>query len=109
MAGTVVDTAVISSSFQFEEPKLQTLLDAPTAELVKEFLTGLTLKAQEFDDAKADKLRADVELENTVRSNETRVKGLKSSVTKGLKEVEELRRTLSTQGESIPFYIEEMR
>lgn len=98
MAGTVLDTAVIASSFEFEEPKLQALLDAPTVELVKEFLTSLTLKAQEFDDVKAEKLRADVELENTVRSNETRVKSLKTSVNKGLKDVEELRRSLSAQG-----------
>ena len=98
MVGTVVDTAAIASSFAYEEPKLQSLLDAPTAELVKEFLVSLTNKAQEFDDAKADKLRSDVELENTVRSNESKTKAMKSTVNKGLKEIEELRKNLSAQG-----------
>jgi len=99
-AGTAVDTAAISSSFVFEEPKLQTLLDAPTTDLVREFLVSLTVKAQEFDDAKAEKLRSDVELENTLRNNESRVKSLKASANKNLKEIEELRKSLSVQGRS---------
>lgn len=97
-AATVVDTAAISSSFSFEEPKLQTLLDAPTIELVREFLISLTSKAQEFDDAKADKLRTDVELENTLRNNESRVKSLKTANNKNSKEIEELRKSLNEQG-----------
>jgi len=99
-AGTAVDTAAISSSFLFEEPKLQTLLDAPTTDLVREFLVSLTAKAQEFDDAKAEKLRTDVELESTLRNNETRVKSLKTSANKNLKEIEDLRKSLSAQGRS---------
>lgn len=98
-AGSVVDTAVIAACFAVEESQVHTLLDAPTAELVRDFLSSLTLKAQEFDDIKAEKLRSDVELENTVRSNESRVKGLKTSVSKGLREVEELRKQLNEQGE----------
>jgi len=99
-AGTAVDTAAISSSFAFEEPKVQTLLDAPTTDLVREFLVSLTAKAQEFDAAKAEKLRTDVELENTLRNNETRVKSLKAASNKNLKEIEELRKSLSVQGRS---------
>ena len=100
-AGTAVDTAAISSSFAYDEPKLNVLLDAPTVDLVRDFLVSLTVKAQEFDEAKAEKLRTDVELENTVRNHETRVKSLKSSVNKGLKEIEELRKDLSVQGETV--------
>ena len=97
-AGAVVDTLVIASSFDVEEAKLQVLLDSPTAELVKDFLANLTVKAEEFDETRAEKLRKDVELENTVRSNESKVKALKASVNKGLKEIEDLRRDVSTQG-----------
>jgi len=104
-AGPVLDTAVIASSFEIEEPKIQSLLDAPTAELVRDFLISLTVKAEEFDEAKAEKLRKDVELENTLRSNESRVKTLKTSVNKGLKEIEDLRRTISTQGEQRRLYL----
>lgn len=97
-AATVVDIGAISSSFGFEEPKLQTILDAPTADLVREFLVSLTTKAQEFDDAKAEKLRTDVELENTLRNNESRTKSLKAANNKSLKEIEELRKSLNAQG-----------
>lgn len=103
MAGTVVDTAVLASTFSYEEPKLQTLLDAPTAELVRDLLANLTGKAQEYNEARSEKLRTDVELENTVRSNETRVKGLKATVNKGLREIEELRKSLSAQGQSVRY------
>ncbi|GAB7350486.1 hypothetical protein MBLNU459_g1079t1 [Dothideomycetes sp. NU459] len=92
-----VDTALIAAAFAFEEPDVQTLLDAPTADLVKEFLETLSVKAKEFDTAKADKLRSDVELENTVRSGESRVKGLKATVNKGLQEIEQLRKQLDEQ------------
>lgn len=95
----MVDTAIIATSFAVEETNLQTLLDAPTTDLVNQLLGILTAKAQEFDDAKAEKLRSDVELENTVRNSDNRVKGLKSTVNKGLKEIEDLRKNLSTQGE----------
>lgn len=94
----VVDTASIAATFAFDEPKLQSLLDAPTIELVKDLLTSLTSKASEVDEAKSEKLRADVELENTIRSNESRVKSLKTTVNKGLKDVEDIRRKLNEQG-----------
>lgn len=93
-----IDTALLAATFSVEEPTLDTLLDAPTADLVRQFLTTLTTKAQDFDTLKSEKLRAEVELENTIRSNESRVKGLKATVNKGLQDVEELRKKLSEQG-----------
>ncbi|KAF2220726.1 hypothetical protein BDZ85DRAFT_251994 [Elsinoe ampelina] len=95
-AGTLVETAVIASSFAIEEEKLQTVLDAPTADLVRDLLATFTVKAQEFDEAKAEKLRADVELENTVRNNEAKSKAVKASLSKSQKEVETLRKTVNT-------------
>lgn len=93
-----MDTALLAATFGVEEPTLHTLLDEPTQDLVKQFLTTLTAKAEEYDTLKSEKLRADVELENTIRSNESRVKTLKNTVNKGLQEVEELRKKLTEQG-----------
>jgi nucleoprotein TPR len=71
------------------------LIDAPTAELVKNFLLSLTDKGKEHEALKADKLKVDVELENTVRTSESKLKTQKASVTKNAKEVEDLRTKLS--------------
>ncbi|PNS21168.1 hypothetical protein CAC42_3506 [Sphaceloma murrayae] len=95
-AGTLVDTSVISASFDIEEVKLQTVLDAPTSELVREVLALFTAKAQEFDAAKAEKLRTDVELENTIRNNEAKTKAVRASLNKSQKETEDLRKHVNS-------------
>lgn len=95
---TVVDVATIATCFEYKEPKLQQLLDAPTQDLVKDFLLSLTTRAQEYNDTKSETLRKEVEVESTLRSNEVRVKTLKASAAKALKETEELRLELSTKG-----------
>ncbi|KAK4988905.1 Protein mlp1 [Elasticomyces elasticus] len=97
MARTSIDTAYIAVSYGVDEHSIQTLLDAPTTELVKDFLSSLTTKAKEFDETKAEKLRVEVELENTIRSGESRIKGLRATVNKGLQESQELRRKLSEE------------
>ena len=86
-----IDVGYLATSYGLPETDLQTLLDAPTTELVKVFLASVTTKAQEFDALKADKLKGDVELENTVRTSETKVKAQKAAVTRQSKENEELR------------------
>ncbi|KAF2153514.1 hypothetical protein K461DRAFT_141426 [Myriangium duriaei CBS 260.36] len=95
-AGTVVDTSTIATSFSLDESKLQVLLDAPTTDLVKDFLVSLTTKAEEYDNVKAEKLRANVELENTIRSHEAKTKAVKSSLTKSQKEAEDLRKNVAS-------------
>lgn len=97
-AGAAVDTSAISTEFEIDEAKLHVLLDAPTAELVKDFFVHLTAKAEESAAVKAAKLRSDVELENTVRNHEAKTKALKSSLTKSQKEVEELRKHATDLG-----------
>ncbi|GAM83894.1 hypothetical protein ANO11243_018840 [Dothideomycetidae sp. 11243] len=94
-AGTHVDTALISTTFTVDQSKLQVLLDAPTTELVRDFLAGLTAKAEEIGKVTAEKLRADVELENTIRTHEAKTKALKSSLTKSQREVEDLRKNVT--------------
>ena len=107
-----VDISYLSTTFDIPESNLETLIDAPTAELVKEFLASLVTKGQEYETLKSEKLRVDVELENTVRTSETKVKAQKAAVTKHAKEVEELRTKLSeaeSARESLSSQLEQLR
>ncbi|KAK5174053.1 Protein mlp1 [Saxophila tyrrhenica] len=90
-----LDVAYLSNTYDIPEADLQTLIDAPTTELIHDFLLSLTDKGKENDALKADKLKADVELENTSRTAETKLKAQKAQVTKHAKEVEELRTKLN--------------
>lgn len=98
MATAVVDLPYLCNYLSIPEPTISTLLEAPTVELVRGLLQVVAEKAREHDADKADKLRLEVELENAVRSNESRVRGLKATVEKSLKEVSELRNRLTAEG-----------
>lgn len=98
MMATAVDTAYISAYTSVPEPTIQNLLDAPTVELVRNFLISLTAKAREHEALKGEKLRLEVELENAVRSGESKARSLKASLDKSLTEVEQLRNKLSEEG-----------
>lgn len=98
MADTAVQLPYISSYYAIPETTLTTLTQAPTVELVNQLLESINKKAQESDELKSDKLRLEVELENAVRSNESKVKVLKLSVEKGHAEVEDLRKKLHAAG-----------
>ena len=107
-----LDVPYLSTTYDVPETDLQTLLDAPTTELVQSFLTSLTSKGNDFDNLKAEKLKADVELENTVRTSETKVRAQKAQVTKHAKEIEELRTKLNeAEGarESLASELEQLR
>ncbi|KXS99803.1 hypothetical protein AC578_8902 [Pseudocercospora eumusae] len=92
---TAVDVAYLATAYGVPEVDIQTLIDAPTTDLVNDFLQSVTAKTQEYDALKAEKLKVDVELDNTVRTLETKVKAQKAAVTKAHKEVEELRTKLN--------------
>ncbi|KAF7186753.1 Protein MLP1-like [Pseudocercospora fuligena] len=92
---TAVDVAYLATAYGVSEVDIQTLIDAPTTDLVNDFLQSVTAKTQEYDTLKAEKLKVDVELDNTVRTSETKVKAQKAAVTKAHKEVEELRTRLN--------------
>lgn len=98
MAAVAVDVGYLAASYAVPEPTLQSLLDNPTADLVKSLLQQIEAKAREYDGIKAEKLRSDVELENAVRSGEVRARTLKATADKGLKDVEDLRRKLNDEG-----------
>ena len=99
MAAAVIDVDYLSGYLSIPQQTLSTVIDTPTAELVQAVLKAVTAKAHEHDELTADKLRIDIELENAVRSSETRVEGLRSQVEKAQKTVEEVRIKLKEEGE----------
>ncbi|EER44027.1 filament-forming protein [Histoplasma capsulatum H143] len=95
-----VDIPFLSSHYSIPETSLNTLSQNPTVELVNQLLESISTKAREAEELKSDKLRLDVELENAVRSGESKVKVLKNSVEKGLAEIASLRGKLQESDNS---------
>lgn len=101
MATAVVDVEYLSAYLSVPEQTLTTIVNEPTADLVRSVLEAITTKAREHDELAADKLRVDIELENAVRSSETRIEGLKATIEKSQKTVEEVRTKLREEGKII--------
>lgn len=99
MATAVIDVDYLSGYLSIPQQTLSTVIDTPTAELVQAVLRAVTAKAHEHDELIADKLRVEIELENVVRSSETRIEGLRSQVEKAQNTVEEVRTKLKEEGE----------
>lgn len=95
MAVAAVDVGYLAASYTVPESTLQSLLSAPTVELVQILLAQIEARAREHDDFQAEKLRSDVELENAVRNSEARTKATKATADKHLKELDEVRQKLS--------------
>lgn len=98
MAAVDLDYVQLSSFTSFSQSSITTLLDDPTTELVRAFLTSVSTKAREYDNIKSENLKLHVELENAVRGGETRSRVLKASVDKGQKVAAELRQELEAKG-----------
>lgn len=98
MAAATIEIPFLASHYGLSEASLTTLTQAPTVDLVNQLLESISTKAREFDDLKSDKLRLEVELENSVRSSESKTKVLKTSVEKGLTEIHDLRTRLQESG-----------
>lgn len=98
MAAAALDSGYLSAYLDVPRATLDTVIDAPTAELVRGLLEAVVAKARENEEVQAEKLRLEVELENAVRSSESRSQGLKATVDKALQDVNELREKLSSEG-----------
>lgn len=98
MAATTVELPYISAHYSISESTLVTLTQSPTVDLVNQLLESIVKKAKESDELKSDKLRLEVELENAVRSSESKIKVLKGSVERGHAEVESLRQKQKESG-----------
>jgi len=98
MAAAIVDVDYLSAYLSVPQQILTSVIDSPTSDLVRSVLEAITAKAREHDELAADKIRVDIELENAVRSSETRIDGLRASVEKAQKTVEEVRTKLKEEG-----------
>jgi nucleoprotein TPR len=98
MAAAAVEIPFLSTHYAIPEATLNSLVEDPTVDLVRQLLECIAVKARESEELKSDKLRLEVELENAVRSNESKVKVLKGSVEKGLTEISNLRSSLQESG-----------
>ncbi|KAF6237874.1 hypothetical protein HO173_004075 [Letharia columbiana] len=97
MAVAQLDVAQLSSFCSLPQQSIDTLLDAPTAGLVRTLLENISVKAHEHNDLASEILKLGVELENAVRGGETKSRVLKSSIDKGLKEATDLRQKLQAE------------
>lgn len=98
MATAALDVEYLSAYLSVPEQTLTSAVDTPTSDLVRSVLEAIATKAREHDELAADKLRVDIELENAIRSSETRVEGLKATIEKSQKTVEEVRTKLKEEG-----------
>lgn len=97
-----VDIGYVAGHLGLDQPVLTTLTTEPTADLVATLLQAVAAKAHEFDTLYAEKLQTDIELENAVRSSESRSQTFKATADKALKDVEEARQHLKEEGKRAP-------
>ncbi|EHK44644.1 hypothetical protein TRIATDRAFT_220313 [Trichoderma atroviride IMI 206040] len=97
MAAAEVDVAYIAGHLGLDQPVVASLTTQPTVELVTTLLQAVAQKAHEFETLYAEKLQTDIELENAVRSSETKSQSFKGTAEKALKDVEEARQSLKEE------------
>lgn len=102
MAVAQLNVAQLSSFCSLPQQSIDTLLDAPTAGLVRTLLETISLRAQEHNDLVSEKLKLGVELENAVRGGETKSRVLRGTIEKGLKEATDLKQKLQAEGRRFP-------
>lgn len=98
MATAELDIPRLSTFCALPQTSLTSLLDAPTTDLVRNLLQGLSKRIGEHDELKSANLKLNVELENAVRGGEFKSRVLKNSVDKGLREAAELKHKLQDTG-----------
>jgi nucleoprotein TPR len=98
MAAATVDVGYIAGHLGLDQPVIASLAAQPSADLVTQVLQAVAAKAHEFDTLYAEKLRADIELENAVRGAESRSQASKETTEKALKDLEEARQKLKEEG-----------
>ncbi|KAJ2980856.1 hypothetical protein NQ176_g2381 [Zarea fungicola] len=97
MAAAAVDVGYLAGHLGIDEPVLTTLTTEPTVDLIAILLQAVANKAHEFETLYADKLQVDIELENAVRSAESRSQASRSTADQALKEVEEARQKVQQE------------
>ncbi|RCI16838.1 hypothetical protein L249_3038 [Ophiocordyceps polyrhachis-furcata BCC 54312] len=97
MAAPTFNLGYVAGHLGLDQPLLTALTTKPTAQLVFDLLKAVATKANEFDDLYANKLQADIELENAVRSAEARSQTSKTTTESALQEVQEARQKLQDE------------
>jgi len=107
MAGGVqLDAARLATFLSVSSEDIRSLASITEA-YIASILQAVVAKANEFDELKADKLRVEVELEQSVRTADSRVKSMKGQLDLALAETQELRMKASRIGLSsfLPCYL----
>ena len=105
MAASELDVPQLSSFCSISQASINALLDAPTAELVQKLLQNISVKISEYNDLDSERLRSGVELEASVRGQETKNRSLKTQLEKSHQEVKDLQQKLKVQGELARPYV----
>ena len=98
MAVSDLDVPLLSSFCSIPQASVNTLLDAPTADLVQNLLRNISVKIREYDSLESQRLRSSVELEAAVRGQETKNKNLKTQLERSHQEFTDLQEKLQAQG-----------
>ena len=98
MAAAAVEVPFVSSAYNIPQDKVEGLLTSPSVEAVKELFDKLVSKAKEHEKLKSANLKAEVELENVHRNNETKTRSLRANLDRVSKESESLKKQISEQG-----------
>ena len=98
MAVAGVDVPQLASFCSVPETSIHSILDQPTAELVRSLLDGVSARIQEHNELKSEKVRVDVELENAVRGADSKSRALRHSLEKAQLESADVKRKLQIEG-----------
>ena len=93
-----VDIQTLSAFSSVPQAEISTLLNQPSIDLVTSFLRSISERAKDCEQVKSQKLRLEVELEQSVRTRESKVKLFKNSAEKALAEASKLRADLQASG-----------
>ncbi|KIV97897.1 hypothetical protein PV10_01597 [Exophiala mesophila] len=86
-----LDLRAISAFSSVPEANISSLLDNPTADLVRSLLVGIESKVKEYEQNKTQKVKLEVELETVVRTSESKAKVLQNSRDNALADSSKLR------------------
>ncbi len=98
MAAAAIDVSFVAKHLNLPEPTINSVATEPTVDLVKIVLDAIAAKALEFDTLAQQKSDLEIELEGAVRGSEARCEQFKATANKALKDVEEIRQKLQTEG-----------
>ncbi|KAK4643541.1 Protein mlp1 [Podospora bellae-mahoneyi] len=97
MAAAEVDLGYLTANAGIPELDLNTVVTAPTPELVTSILQAVLTKLRDLEQ---EKFQLEIELEGAIRGSESRCEQFKATSEKALKEVEELRQKLQSEESS---------